>query len=270
MRACRRGGPIPARAGQPRTAPGCGRWPRAYPRSRGATSVADTTNARRGGLSPLARGNPLECGECLWCVGPIPARAGQPNDGRMGMAGDGAYPRSRGATTLPPCWYSRPTGLSPLARGNPRMAADRMMAVGPIPARAGQPSADERKALSAGAYPRSRGATRVMSSARRMALGLSPLARGNLSRLDPNAVEIGPIPARAGQPEPAQQGDAMRRAYPRSRGATGRLVDVRHNVKGLSPLARGNRVCRAQPDVSGGPIPARAGQPKPTTKNCSP
>ena len=80
-----------------------------------------------------------------------------------------------------------------------------------------------------------------------MIQGLSPLARGNLVGNAAQLVELGPIPARAGQPatarmamfddyglSPLARGNPRRaathppagRAYPRSRGATGMNVLV--------------------------------------------
>ena len=92
-------GPIPARAGQPWWPGRCSDGARAYPRSRGATVKTIRNNHQLRGLSPLARGNQLIYGDLLGVVGPIPARAGQPG-GELGLgAGDGAYPRSRGATS---------------------------------------------------------------------------------------------------------------------------------------------------------------------------
>ena len=74
-----RGGPIPARAGQPyqRGAHVVGIG--AYPRSRGATGWFDGIAAEGEGLSRLARGNRWRSGQALALPGPIPARAGQPH-----------------------------------------------------------------------------------------------------------------------------------------------------------------------------------------------
>ena len=52
-----------------------------------------------------------------------------------------------------------PEGLSPLARGNPAVVGAAAWGVGPIPARAGQPTAPACGGGAPRAYPRSRGAT---------------------------------------------------------------------------------------------------------------
>mgnify|MGYP001056592082 CR=1 FL=1 len=110
--------PIPARAGQPTAWP-CmshGMW--AYPRSRGATADCVEDRSPPKGLSPLARGNLPPVGRCCLDEGPIPARAGQPQKATRAPKRTRAYPRSRGATTVPPNAPKEPRGLSPLARGN--------------------------------------------------------------------------------------------------------------------------------------------------------
>ena len=201
-----------------------------------------------GGLSPLARGNPPPAGVPLERMGPIPARAG--------------HPRSRGATTPTSSTPRRPRGLSPLARGNHPGASPRAHSRGPIPARAGQPSTCRRSATTRRAYPRSRGATSFHVASDSAKPGLSPLARGNPPRWPARRGRGGPIPARAGQPRTRDGDDGDRRAYPRSRGATDSAADTATVQRGLSPLARGNLPEAAARQGRGGPIPARAGQPR--------
>ena len=71
----------------------------------------------------------------------------------------GAYPRSRGGTFRIVFRWSSPSGLSPLARGNPYLNLALAMSAGPIPARAGEPLSENRPVFYNGAYPRSRGGT---------------------------------------------------------------------------------------------------------------
>ena len=131
-----------------------------------------------------------------------------------------AYPRSRGATRLHGPDQLGVEGLSPLARGNLEKMAVPKLAVGPIPARAGQPCSKSICASSSRAYPRSRGATYSLSDNSAAVGGLSPLARGNLPGDPLNTAPQGPIPARAGQPAWARAYEWGAGAYPRSRGAT--------------------------------------------------
>ena len=71
-----------------------------------------------------------------------------------------------------------------------------------------------------GAYPRSRGGTGGDVHAATFTRGLSPLARGNRWTFRPMTVELGPIPARAGEPHKHRNVMRFNTAYPRSRGGT--------------------------------------------------
>ena len=75
--------------------------------------------------------------------------------------------------------------------------------------------------------------------------GLSPLARGNPDEQRVNAAHL--------------------EAYPRSHGATADRALEAFTRYGLSPLARGNHYCPTIERVTGGPIPARTGQPTAAT-----
>ena len=152
-------------------------------------------------------------------------------------------------------------GLSPLARGNLHLVARHQVAIGPIPARAGQPAILALSYIPLEAYPRSRGATNSRGAHLLCRSGLSPLARGNLCRQLFLCRPMGPIPARAGQPPPSTPSAARLTAYPRSRGATEDAVAQQLSKQGLSPLARGNLPPVVVSELSSGPIPARAGQP---------
>ncbi len=110
--------PIPARTGQPLLCGGGLFWGGAYPRSHGATRVANLQRCAARGLSPLARGNPKDSTQGNIASGPIPARTGQPSPGSGRACYQGAYPRSHGATRRANRGIPRLGGLSPLARGN--------------------------------------------------------------------------------------------------------------------------------------------------------
>ncbi len=262
--------PIPARAGQPPLAMPQPALHRAYPRSRGATAGVCGAAQVCGGLSPLARGNHQDRRLRLRRIGPIPARAGQPQHRFPAGVVQGAYPRSRGATTQKAATTERPMGLSPLARGNPGQKRKRIKQMGPIPARAGQPSARHTRTDLFWAYPRSRGATNLQDGGAMCVWGLSPLARGNLNELAYGCACPGPIPARAGQPSCDVGKAEQDGAYPRSRGATVFFAPRVSHPPGLSPLARGNRWLTLSPASSQGPIPARAGQPFPVNSDSAP
>ena len=195
-------GPIPARAGEPPRQTPSPRWSWAYPRSRGGTGGGGVHWHVRWGLSPLARGNlPARAGAGQ-CQGPIPARAGEPRSASSALLLVWAYPRSRGGTPGVCTDGDLGWGLSPLARGNRcelRVPAGRD---GPIPARAGEPLLVCAVTFLVRAYPRSRGGTTINRILTGKFQGLSPLARGNLARLLAQHTQRGPIPARAGEPQP--------------------------------------------------------------------
>ena len=114
-------GPIPACAGQPpRQRSGRGHR-RAYPRMRGATFCPGIRRLLHGGLSPHARGNPMLCHSRAGLYGPIPACAGQPLCALWWLGLTAAYPRMRGATSVPAALKDCVVGLSPHARGNPEV-----------------------------------------------------------------------------------------------------------------------------------------------------
>ncbi len=172
------------------------------------------------GLSPLARGNRPEWRNPTRSDGPIPARAGEPLPPWRAWPAGRAYPRSRGGTAPGPLDWGVGGGLSPLARGNLARWRAGAWPTGPIPARAGEPTARPTSRRRRRAYPRSRGGTSVPEPFALLPCGLSPLARGNLPRQCAGSQRGGPIPARAGEPNDAQTRTDRSGAYPRSRGGT--------------------------------------------------
>ena len=111
-------------------------------------------------------------------------------------------------------------GLSPLARGNLIALDAEISRIGPIPARAGEPTNQTSIFIVAGAYPRSRGGTWAEAINYYQKKGLSPLARGNLEKSTNHDIALRPIPARAGEPCYDLKLDNIPGAYPRSRGGT--------------------------------------------------
>ena len=95
-----RPGPIPAHAGEPSARFPTSSPTRAYPRSRGGTSLSCAMMPQRWGLSPLTRGNLLRRAGDLDLRGPIPAHAGEPEGAAPASHRFGAYPRSRGGTSF--------------------------------------------------------------------------------------------------------------------------------------------------------------------------
>ena len=95
--------------------------------------------------------------------------------------------------------------------------------------------------------------------------GLSPLARGNLFRGPSDGLRSGSIPACAGEPCLPTHFAWLPGVYPRLRGGTSWALIPVPPVRGLSPLARGNRWREATGRLLAGSIPACAGEP-PTSR----
>ncbi len=243
-------GPIPARAGQPVMAPPVAMTMKAYPRACGATHHRGNQRAQQRGLSPRVRGNPCNNPGYYCPQGPIPARAGQPAARQPSPRRPGAYPRACGATRHRCLFLQQLEGLSPRVRGNRGDVALGQGAVGPIPARAGQPLPGGRGRCRSKAYPRACGATQVMLNRTSPMVGLSPRVRGNLSPTRCGFSRRGPIPARAGQPAKSTHGGVPVRAYPRACGATFWVSIVVTFLVGLSPRVRGNH---SQPNLQPDP-----------------
>ena len=213
--------------------------------------------------------------------GPIPAGAGKPGAEHRAAACPRAYPRWRGGTTGGAKGTYSQMGLSPLARGNPAWPSTAFTGIGPIPAGAGEPAMEFFLMAFFWAYPCWRGGTVPMTLSNAAHLGLSPLARGNLHDGSIADLELGPIPAGAGEPRPVPIGQPNDWAYPRWRGGTqchgiatvtwyGLSPLARGNpwlvsnvgwLLGLSPLARGNLIPAHSQPFPAGPIPAGAGEP---------
>ena len=152
-------------------------------------------------------------------------------------------------------------GLSPRVRGNLDACLDRHLAGGPIPARTGEPRCRGRADQDARAYPRAYGGTHFVQRLGVFAKGLSPRVRGNRDDGFWRRPRRGPIPARTGEPAASTRWTTSTRAYPRAYGGTITNLLAGVDFKGLSPRVRGNRRGVAPDIASGGPIPARTGEP---------
>ena len=157
--AAAKAGPIPARAGEPRHAPPRGPRRRAYPRACGGTADDSRFASPDKGLSPRVRGNRRHTAPALRRLRPIPARAGEPNHDIMSPASSRAYPRACGGTRQGRQTTGAGRGLSPRVRGNRRQVGGMHIRLGPIPARAGEPTRARIAVASIRAYPRACGGT---------------------------------------------------------------------------------------------------------------
>ena len=173
-------GSIPACAGEPgRCKPLAQAW-MVYPRVCGGT---------RSGRGDAGR-----------CRGSIPACAGEPEICGHRSRSPRVYPRVCGGTRRHHRHHCRDVGLSPRVRGN-LVGRDRHhLAVGSIPACAGEPRSWCKARGAARVYPRVCGGTHRQSHEGPGGGGLSPRVRGNPIADKVLAHRPGSIPACAGEP----------------------------------------------------------------------
>ena len=171
------------------------------------------------------------------------------------------YPRPRGGTRSSPASTRSREGLSPPTRGNQVYHVVALRLVRSIPAHAGEPLGVSATAFSCRVYPRPRGGTHLTLAFPSRRRGLSPPTRGNLRRCVLARGAIRSIPAHAGEPKSGRPAATPSRVYPRPRGGTStpHRFGVKHG--GLSPPTRGNRQDVRATRLSGGSIPAHAGEP---------
>ncbi len=154
------------------------------------------------------------------------------------------YPRWRGELI-----YSKPSecipgGLSPLARGTQYLQHPQEHQRRFIPAGAGNSPSASSPALDISVYPRWRGELWFTHATSERVDGLSPLARGTQGRRYPRSATPRFIPAGAGNSLADGGFFKPEAVYPRWRGELSAIARKLRKLAGLSPLARGTRICR--------------------------
>ena len=261
----RRGGhgawSIPAGAGEPLLAYGLRLVAWVYPRGCGGTNLFRRRRRWRGGLSPRVRGNPRGDGGGREAAGSIPAGAGEPPSRTGRRSCRWVYPRGCGGTLCAAPPSPLRMGLSPRVRGNQRRLVDLVLAVGSIPAGAGEPERHCRHSARSWVYPRGCGGTRQPAVRPERAAGLSPRVRGNLVIVRVPSQPSGSIPAGAGEPRGGALPGQGRGVYPRGCGGTVQYAQKEASHQGLSPRVRGNPHAEHHLRLRVGSIPAGAGEP---------
>ncbi len=234
-------GSIPAHAGEPSAPHIVSTHSRVYPRTCGGTRMAAYYNEHDPGLSPHMRGNHMENHNGSQLAGSIPAHAGEPPNRLPRVHCMRVYPRTCGGTSSRAQPPSPALGLSPHMRGNHGHAFAGRIAMGSIPAHAGEPISP--------------------FFIENSFMGLSPHMRGNLYIFDIRMPLRGSIPAHAGEPDHPAARSLWHGVYPRTCGGTKWALDGLSVGWGLSPHMRGNHAGRARCGNAGGSIPAHAGEP---------
>ena len=257
----RRFGSIPACAGEPAPVFSSSSAARVYPRVCGGTFAIQRPRVAVEGLSPRVRGNPAWAGRFRLRRGSIPACAGEPPADNDRDSAARVYPRVCGGTRSCSPIDAVAAGLSPRVRGN-RVAGGRVdVGDGSIPACAGEPGQVPHLLKYRTVYPRVCGGTCNRRRWCATGLGLSPRVRGNRGRVAAAVVDVGSIPACAGEPFRCAQGWSQSRVYPRVCGGTPIGAATPPTTEGLSPRVRGNHPQRVRGNGDRGSIPACAGEP---------
>ena len=207
------------------------------------------------------RGNPHLVARSIGRSRSIPACAGEPRRRRRRRPAGRVYPRVCGGTAsfFIPDFPQK--GLSPRVRGNRELRPAGVDVAGSIPACAGEPWPEHRRASPGWVYPRVCGGTIAHGRGDAGVSGLSPRVRGNRRKRKNAGMVEGSIPACAGEPTCRLPIGDTYQVYPRVCGGTlGGNLDT-EETPGLSPRVRGNPWRRAEHEQRRGSIPACAGEP---------
>ena len=251
---------IPARAGEtpsPRWKPSSGT---VYPRTGGGNTGSSGNFGCSIGLSPHGRGKRLRC----YCGGfgsrSIPARAGETRPRLFRGNHQQVYPRTGGGNVGRRWFRVAGIGLSPHGRGKHLLLAQQRISFGSIPARAGETLEQLQRKLQRKVYPRTGGGNCTASGKRTPSWGLSPHGRGKPAGGYKYATVRRSIPARAGETHQQEQANRIQTVYPRTGGGNALELSTSCCRNGLSPHGRGKRLLTAAGRITGGSIPARAGE----------
>src|SRR5690606_34910898 len=142
-------------------------------------TVAASSSASSGGLSPRTRGSRVTVAERPERRGSIPAHAGEPTGFPPGHGLLGVYPRARGGALQAVVEGGEGGGLSPRTRGSPCQGGVVLGPEGSIPAHAGEPLNHLATGPCPKVYPRARGGAPVKTMPKGLSTGLSPRTRGS-------------------------------------------------------------------------------------------
>ncbi len=238
-------GPIPASAGETDCGASGGLAGWAYPRECGGNLSMLALATAPLGLSPRVRGKPLDDPDEADGGGPIPASAGETEQILRTHLLPRAYPRECGGNAADsrgdiPVW-----GLSPRVRGKQQAAALVHPRRGPIPASAGETPWTAVSNALARAYPRECGGNREIHFWVGGLAGLSPRVRGKRKVAGKMSINLGPIPASAGETRAGSAPGCAFWAYPRECGGNQMKRLAIGLMGGLSPRVRGKRIISA-------------------------
>ncbi len=256
-------GSIPADAGEPTR---CGWiWTRTTvdPRGCGGADEQRDLLIRDEGRSPRMRGSPDHELRDPTERGSIPADAGEPTPSRRWRCCKRVDPRGCGGADRRQEEPSEARGRSPRMRGSQNYGAREGARHGSIPADAGEPGDERQGGAAGGVDPRGCGGARSPSAGRVTTSGRSPRMRGSRRGERACAVDLGSIPADAGEPCRGSCASRRRMVDPRGCGGAVMHLDMVAACLCRSPRMRGSRAVGLQIQPHAGSIPADAGEPLP-------
>ena len=213
-------GAIPAWAGEPCRARRAGVGEGGHPRVGGGTDTLTLTVNGRQGPSPRGRGNPVGLLRAELDHGAIPAWAGEPQAFTLPSDSERGHPRVGGGTGFRESPGAGWAGPSPRGRGNPFAPSPASPQLGAIPAWAGEPPERSWSGRNSRGHPRVGGGTVTRGALGREWQGPSPRGRGNPGHAAGGEIQLGAIPAWAGEPEQPLHKCQSWRGHPRVGGGT--------------------------------------------------
>src|SRR5664279_4777301 len=150
------------------------------------------------GTIPASAGETALLAKALLLVGTIPASAGETRAWQAKQARSGDHPRERGGNATRYLEHQSTGGPSPRARGKQIQLTQGKVALGTIPASAGETELRRDNAAMLGDHPRERGGNDHVSFERQCSQGPSPRARGKRDDVAHGGRHGGTIPASAG------------------------------------------------------------------------
>ena len=264
-RRCRAGaaspGSIPAGAGNPTPCAAVSCPAGVHPRGCGESITRGRGVSPGSGPSPRVRGIPRLAPPLPARLRSIPAGAGNPRATAAGFPPCRVHPRGCGESAPSARASPATNGPSPRVRGIQAAHVAPHAVLGSIPAGAGNPWLGFRAASRLRVHPR--GCGESPSRARRALTGPgpSPRVRGIHDRRRRVRVQVGSIPAGAGNPACARPCLRSRRVHPRGCGESLVQLCQAYRQAGPSPRVRGIRGAQPPDRRRRGSIPAGAGNP---------
>ena len=252
-------GIIPACAGNTQGRIGVNVAVRDHPRVCGEHETNTAKGRRFKGSSPRVRGTQVEGGMLVQPVGIIPACAGNTRCPAARRALSRDHPRVCGEHPSPSARGLRPSGSSPRVRGTLALHVQAGLALGIIPACAGNTWSWRTAPQSGRDHPRVCGEHQAEEYTPLLGEGSSPRVRGTQHPVERQGQGPGIIPACAGNTEPRRNMPRPKWDHPRVCGEHS-IVRSRCRLRaGSSPRVRGTLGDHLEGLGRGGIIPACAG-----------